>query len=119
MLSTSSNKNIDVSSSLSLLKKYLLVDDFGIKVRSLQVGCFTILVLFFSSSLCIPFDACSDSNEHLHFSSFFWILQALGFVLIARPEFMLEKDIGKIIEATLTSGSHVRLKVIIIPCVQC
>lgn len=32
---------------------------------------------------------------------------------------MLEKDIGKILEATLSSGSHVRLKVIILPCVLC
>ncbi|KAK6928115.1 Sister chromatid cohesion C-terminal domain [Dillenia turbinata] len=37
-------------------------------------------------------------------------LQALGFVLIARPEFMLEKEIGKIMEATLSSGSDARLK---------
>lgn len=71
LLSISNNKNIDVASSLSLFKKHLLMEDFGIKVRSLQ---------------------------------------ALGFVLIARPEFMLEKDIGKILEATLSSGSHVRLK---------
>ncbi|KAB5516460.1 hypothetical protein DKX38_027108 [Salix brachista] len=71
LLSISNNKNIDVASSLSLFKKYLRMEDFSIKVRSLQ---------------------------------------ALGFVLIARPEFMLEKDIGKILEATLSSGSHVRLK---------
>ncbi|XP_058080840.1 sister chromatid cohesion protein SCC2 isoform X2 [Magnolia sinica] len=37
-------------------------------------------------------------------------LQALGFVLIARPEYMLEKDIGKILEATLSSSSDARLK---------
>ncbi|KAJ4707340.1 Sister chromatid cohesion protein [Melia azedarach] len=37
-------------------------------------------------------------------------LQALGFVLIARPEHMLEKDVGKILEATLAPSSHVRLK---------
>ncbi|KAF2313653.1 hypothetical protein GH714_012604 [Hevea brasiliensis] len=37
--------------------------------------------------------------------------QALGFVLIARPEYMLEKDIGKILEANLSSGSDVRLKI--------
>ncbi|KAK6913333.1 HEAT repeat associated with sister chromatid cohesion protein [Dillenia turbinata] len=42
-------------------------------------------------------------------------LQALGFVLITRPEFMLEKDIGKIMEATLSSGSDARLKVLIYP----
>ncbi|KAG8662383.1 hypothetical protein MANES_01G097400v8 [Manihot esculenta] len=71
LLRISSNKNIDVVSNLNLFKKYLRVEDFGIKVRSLQ---------------------------------------ALGFVLIARPEYMLEKDIGKILEATLSSGSDVRLK---------
>uniref|UniRef100_A0A6N2N2B1 Sister chromatid cohesion protein n=1 Tax=Salix viminalis TaxID=40686 RepID=A0A6N2N2B1_SALVM len=71
LLSIANNKNIDVASTLSLFKKYLRMEDFSIKVRSLQ---------------------------------------ALGFVLIARPEFMLEKDIGKILEATLSSGSHVRLK---------
>ncbi|XP_022750718.1 sister chromatid cohesion protein SCC2-like isoform X2 [Durio zibethinus] len=67
----SSNKNIDIASSFSLFKKYLLMDDFSIKVRSLQ---------------------------------------ALGYALIARPEYMLEKDIGKIIEAALAPSSNVRLK---------
>ncbi|KAF6165155.1 hypothetical protein GIB67_000739 [Kingdonia uniflora] len=37
-------------------------------------------------------------------------LQALGFVLIARPEYMLERDIREILEATLSSGSDARLK---------
>ncbi|XP_043723942.1 sister chromatid cohesion protein SCC2 [Telopea speciosissima] len=37
-------------------------------------------------------------------------LQALGFVLIARPEYMLEKDVGKILEASLSSGCDARLK---------
>ncbi|KAA8530427.1 hypothetical protein F0562_005136 [Nyssa sinensis] len=37
-------------------------------------------------------------------------LQALGYVLIARPECMLEKDVGKILEATLSSSTDVRLK---------
>ncbi|KAL9354735.1 hypothetical protein Peur_052705 [Populus x canadensis] len=55
LLNTPNNKNIDVTSSLCLSKKYLLMDDFGIKVRSL-------------------------------------------------------KDLGKIVEATLSSGSHIRLK---------
>ncbi|KAK9272285.1 hypothetical protein L1049_002656 [Liquidambar formosana] len=72
LLSTSSDKNIDVVSSLSLFKKYLRVEDFVIKVRSLQ---------------------------------------ALGFVFIARPEYMLEKDVMKILEATLSSGSDPRLKI--------
>ncbi|KAK3212439.1 hypothetical protein Dsin_017145 [Dipteronia sinensis] len=71
LLSTSSDKRIDVASSLSLFKRYLCMEDFGVKVRSLQ---------------------------------------ALGFVLIARPEYMLEKDMGKILDATLAPASHVRLK---------
>ncbi|CAL1392291.1 unnamed protein product [Linum trigynum] len=71
LISGSSSKNIDVGSSISLFKKYLIMDDFSVKVRSLQ---------------------------------------ALGFILIARPEYMLEKDIGKILGATLSSSSHVRLK---------
>ncbi|XXG63462.1 hypothetical protein AAC387_Pa05g1653 [Persea americana] len=65
------NQNFLVVKCVSLLKNYLLGEDFGIKVRSLQ---------------------------------------ALGFVLIARPEYMLEKDIGKILEATLASSSDARLK---------
>ncbi|KAF5957550.1 hypothetical protein HYC85_004775 [Camellia sinensis] len=39
-------------------------------------------------------------------------LQALGYVLIARPEYMLEKDVGKILEATLSSSTDVRLKLL-------
>lgn len=38
-------------------------------------------------------------------------LQALGFVLIARPNYMLEGDVGKILEATLSSSSDWRLKI--------
>ncbi|XP_044468075.1 sister chromatid cohesion protein SCC2-like [Mangifera indica] len=71
LLSTSNDKKFDVGSCLSLFKRYLQMDDFNVKVRSLQ---------------------------------------ALGFVLIARPEYMLEKDIGKILEATLAPSSHIRLK---------
>jgi len=37
-------------------------------------------------------------------------LQALGNILIARPEYMLEKDIRKILGASLSSGSDARLK---------
>ena len=38
-------------------------------------------------------------------------LQASGFILIARPEYMLEEDIGKIIENTLSDGANGRMKV--------
>ncbi|XP_006482736.1 sister chromatid cohesion protein SCC2 isoform X3 [Citrus sinensis] len=71
LLTTSYEKNIDIVSNLNLFKRYLRMEDFSVKVRSLQ---------------------------------------ALGFVLIARPEHMLEKDIGKILEATLADSSHIRLK---------
>ncbi|CAA3017388.1 nipped-B isoform X1 [Olea europaea subsp. europaea] len=37
-------------------------------------------------------------------------LQALGYVLIARPEFMLQTDIGKILETTFSSNTDARLK---------
>ncbi|KAF5189536.1 Sister chromatid cohesion protein scc2 [Thalictrum thalictroides] len=37
-------------------------------------------------------------------------LQALGFVLIARPDFMLEPDVGRILQATLSSESDAGLK---------
>lgn len=38
-------------------------------------------------------------------------LQALGYILISSPEYMLEKDIGKILEASLASSADFRLKV--------
>uniref|UniRef100_A0A9I9CCJ7 Uncharacterized protein n=1 Tax=Cucumis melo TaxID=3656 RepID=A0A9I9CCJ7_CUCME len=66
LLSNSSNKNVDITKSLSLLKMYLQTEDL--------------------------------------------VIRALGFVLIARPEFMLQEDVGKIIEESLSSGSDVRLK---------
>ncbi|KAI9121027.1 hypothetical protein K1719_008060 [Acacia pycnantha] len=72
LLSSSSNKTIDVQKSLGLFTRYLSMEDFVVKVRSLQ---------------------------------------ALGFVLIARPEYMLEKDIGKILEGTLSSAVDTRLKI--------
>ncbi|KZV25012.1 nipped-B-like protein [Dorcoceras hygrometricum] len=37
-------------------------------------------------------------------------LQALGYVLIAWPEVMFQKDVGKILEATLSSNTDARLK---------
>ncbi|KAH6786485.1 PHD finger family protein [Perilla frutescens var. hirtella] len=37
-------------------------------------------------------------------------LQALGYALIARPECMLQKDVGKILEATLSANADYRLK---------
>ncbi|XP_057769612.1 sister chromatid cohesion protein SCC2 isoform X2 [Salvia miltiorrhiza] len=37
-------------------------------------------------------------------------LQALGYVFIARPECMLQKDVSKILEATLSTSADVRLK---------
>ncbi|XP_071703668.1 sister chromatid cohesion protein SCC2 [Rutidosis leptorrhynchoides] len=37
-------------------------------------------------------------------------LQALGYFLITRPQYMLEKDIGQILEGTLSSSTDARLK---------
>ncbi|EPS72382.1 hypothetical protein M569_02375, partial [Genlisea aurea] len=37
-------------------------------------------------------------------------LQALGFVFIAQPEFMLQKDVCEILEATLSANTDTRLK---------
>ncbi|TKY50194.1 Nipped-B protein [Spatholobus suberectus] len=72
LLASSNNKLIDARSSLRLFMKYLSVEDFVVKVRSLQ---------------------------------------ALGFVLIARPEYMLEKDVGKVLQETLSSAADTRLKI--------
>ncbi|KAL4298683.1 hypothetical protein AHAS_Ahas17G0025400 [Arachis hypogaea] len=71
-LNGSSNKVIDVRTSLTLCIKFLFEEDFVVKARSLQ---------------------------------------ALGFILIARPEYMLEKDIGKILEGTLSSNADTCLKI--------
>ncbi|KAL2977038.1 hypothetical protein AAZX31_13G042900 [Glycine max] len=72
LLASSSSKLIDVGRSVRLFMKYLSVEDFVVKVRSLQ---------------------------------------ALGFVLIAKPEYMLENDVGKILEETLSSASDTRIKI--------
>ncbi|KAJ4826096.1 Sister chromatid cohesion protein 2, partial [Turnera subulata] len=69
--SMASNRDTVVRRSLGLFKKYLMMEDFAIKVRSLQ---------------------------------------ALGFALIAVPDCMLERDVRKIIEATLSASSNVHLK---------
>ncbi|KAK1297401.1 hypothetical protein QJS10_CPB15g01459 [Acorus calamus] len=71
LTNSSNDKHMNVSKSLSLLKKYFEVQDFSIRVRSLQ---------------------------------------ALGFVLIAKPECMLEHDIGNIIGNALSTDSDSRLK---------
>ncbi|KAH1162890.1 hypothetical protein GYH30_001420 [Glycine max] len=63
---------IDVGRSVRLFMKYLFVEDFVVKVRSLQ---------------------------------------ALGFVLIARPEYMMENDVGKILEETISSTSDTNIKI--------
>jgi cohesin loading factor subunit SCC2 len=38
-------------------------------------------------------------------------MQALGYILIARPDFMLQKDILNLIEASLSSNVDYRMKV--------
>lgn len=40
------------------------------------------------------------------------LLQALGHVLIAKPDFMLNEDIGNIVENALSSDSDSMLKVL-------
>ncbi|XP_078180180.1 PHD finger family protein isoform X2 [Carex rostrata] len=67
-----SDTRIEISKILGLLKRYLLMDDFSLKVRALQ---------------------------------------ALGNVLIAKPEYMLEKDIMRLLEASLSSDVDTRLKI--------
>ncbi|CAN7035053.1 unnamed protein product [Brassica oleracea var. botrytis] len=71
LISTSGGRKFNLSGCLSLFKRHLRVEDFSLKVRSLQ---------------------------------------ALGFILIARPEYMLEDDIGKIIESTLSDEANGRMK---------
>ncbi|KAK4751335.1 hypothetical protein SAY87_004817 [Trapa incisa] len=71
LLSLTNSRRVDIASCVNLFKRYLQMDDFVLKVRSLQ---------------------------------------ALGFVLIARPEFMLDKDMGEILEATFSSDADFRLK---------
>ncbi|KQK21203.1 hypothetical protein BRADI_1g59325v3 [Brachypodium distachyon] len=71
-LMTASENQLDFPKILDLLKRrYLLKEDFSLKVRALQ---------------------------------------ALGYILIAKPEFMLQKDILNLIEASLSSDVDYRLK---------
>nr|VDC85382.1 unnamed protein product [Brassica rapa] len=71
LISTSGSRSFNLSGCLNLFKRHLRMEDFALKVRSLQ---------------------------------------ALGFILIARPEYMLEEDIGKIIENTLSDEANGRMK---------
>ncbi|KAL0728050.1 hypothetical protein Bca4012_024143 [Brassica carinata] len=71
LISTSGSRSFNLSGCLNLFKRHLRMEDFALKVRSLQ---------------------------------------ALGFILIARPEYMLEEDIGKIIESTLSDEANERMK---------
>ncbi|KAK3124182.1 hypothetical protein QOZ80_7BG0583020 [Eleusine coracana subsp. coracana] len=72
-LMLTSENQLDFPKIIDLLKKrYLLRDDFSLKVRALQT---------------------------------------LGYILIAKPEFMLQKEISNLIEASLSSGVDHRLKI--------
>ncbi|CAN6170545.1 unnamed protein product [Urochloa humidicola] len=72
-LMLTSENQLDFPKIISLLqKKYLLRDDFNLKVRALQT---------------------------------------LGYILIAKPEFMLQKEIMELIEATLSPVVDHRLKI--------
>lgn len=68
---SSNDQQPHIVQGLKLLKKYLLLEDFGLKVRALQ---------------------------------------ALGYTLIAEPEYMLKEDIGKILEGSLASDVDPRIK---------
>ncbi|KAL9259894.1 Sister chromatid cohesion protein SCC2-like protein [Drosera capensis] len=95
-LLSDSDRSMDVMKSLTLFKKYLLADDFVLKVRALQVR--SILQLSLKLDILL---ACAYS---------FVACQALGFVLIAQPECMLENDVGDILAATLSSTCDTQLK---------
>ncbi|ONM51071.1 PHD finger family protein [Zea mays] len=72
LMQTSENQ-LDFPKIINLLqRKYLLRDDFSLKVRALQT---------------------------------------LGYILIAKPEFMLQKDMLKLIETALSSEVDYRLKI--------
>ncbi|KAF8695573.1 hypothetical protein HU200_037422 [Digitaria exilis] len=72
-LMLTSENQLDFPKIIGLLqRKYLLRDDFNLKVRALQT---------------------------------------MGYILIAKPEFMLQKEIMNLIEATLSSGVDHRLKI--------
>jgi cohesin loading factor subunit SCC2 len=72
-LMLTSENQLDFPKIINLLqRRYLLRDDFNLKVRALQT---------------------------------------LGYILIAKPEFMLQKEIMNLIEATLSSGVDHRLKI--------
>ncbi|MFS8031868.1 putative chromatin regulator PHD family [Helianthus anomalus] len=84
--------------------------------------CLGLLIRYGSSLLAMSLSskqnlAVSDSlslfKKYFHAEDFalkIRSLQALGYVLIARPDFMLEKDMRSILEATLSSSSDDRLK---------
>ncbi|KAH9740318.1 Sister chromatid cohesion protein SCC2 [Citrus sinensis] len=84
-----------------------------------QVGrslfCLGLLIRYGSSLLTTSYEKNIDIVSNLNLFKRYlrmedFSVKALGFVLIARPEHMLEKDIGKILEATLADSSHIRLK---------
>lgn len=50
---------------------------------------------------------CSYFLELIHCDG----LQALGFIFIARPEFMMVKNMDKILETTLNASADSRIKV--------
>ncbi|XP_010317890.1 sister chromatid cohesion protein SCC2 isoform X2 [Solanum lycopersicum] len=110
---------------IQLFFKRLDALGFSNKQHFQQVGrslfCLGLLIRYSSSLL-----HASVSSNNLHVSSSLNLfkkylqaedfvikvrsLQALGYVFIARPECMLEKDVGRILEATLSSNTDTRLK---------
>ncbi|KAJ8557203.1 hypothetical protein K7X08_002828 [Anisodus acutangulus] len=110
---------------IQLFFKRLDALGFSNKQNFQQVGrslfCLGLLIRYSSSLLYV-----SVSSNNLHVASSLNLfkkylqaedfvikvrsLQALGYVFIARPECMLEKDVGRILDATLSSNTDTRLK---------
>lgn len=84
--------------------------------------CLGLLIRYGSSLLCMSVSSKQNlaiAGSLSLFKKYFYAedfalkvrsLQALGYILIARPQFMLEKDIENILEETLSSSSDVHLK---------
>ena len=56
--------------------------------------------------LCNCLESFSLLNDNFHAC-----MQALGYILIAKPEFMLQDDILNLIQSSLSSDGDCRLKV--------
>ncbi|KAL4568534.1 hypothetical protein LXL04_024148 [Taraxacum kok-saghyz] len=101
------------------------LDSLGFE-NNLQVGrslfCLGLLIRYGSSLLRMSLSSTQTldvSGSLTLFKKYYYAddfalkirsLQALGYVLIAKPECMLERDMGNILESTLSSGTDPRIK---------